>query len=703
MRPLVFITTALLLWIAPSVVWATASSTLEQQRQWFKQAKQALQHDDTKRFNQLNQRLHNYILRPYLEIWKARKALKQGHDKHIADLIQRYNAIPETINLRHAWLKSLAKRGHWEKVHQLLEQYPSERRRLPVIQMMNLWHHQQPKLALKRYTRYWIHAKRLPAWSKPLQQQWKQQHPTQQERWQRAATLIQHGKWKAAKQLTAALPHHQQTIQQWQSLQKNPEQLLHSGDIDPLLSCNRSTAEGKSAISPSLQAHDLRHELGKPSVACTEALNKSALLWSPINIAKAARPLILRDILKRLTRKDAGQAWRALQLLQYQQLISNNSKLQRYVALRAAKQHIPEAAVWLSQLAPSLQNRETRAWRARIALLTGNWPALLNSIEAMPSNEQQQARWLYWQARAYAALGNNQQAENIYQRLAKERGYYSFLSAEKLGSPLRFSPKTITASRAAISAIASRPAIQRAYEWLQIGQRNKAAREWYHAMQGATPQQWQAATILASQWQWYPQAIRAAHKAGKHDTLLHRFPLAFKDAVMQASTETSLTAAMIWSIIRQESAFNQQITSSAGAQGLMQLMPTTARQIAHKLHLRHVRHRLLTPAFNIRLGATYLATMMAKFDNLALAAAAYNAGPHRVNQWLKRTPIEDADAWIEAIPFHETRRYVQQVMAFVAVYEWRQSITPSSLSARLNRHNNQQVSMNNNRIPAAAM
>jgi soluble lytic murein transglycosylase len=201
---------------------------------------------------------------------------------------------------------------------------------------------------------------------------------------------------------------------------------------------------------------------------------------------------------------------------------------------------------------------------------------------------------------------------------------------------------------------------------------------------GASPEQWKVAAHLAASWGWYDRTIQAAYRAGENNALADRFPMGFELYIMRASKQTDLEPAFVWSIIRQESAFNIQAVSRAGARGLMQLRPGTARDIAKRNKLKN--GDLFSPEINIRLGTLYLSEMAKYFGgNPALAAAAYNAGPHRVRSWMKRTPFDAAEAWIEAIPFNETRRYVQQVMAFVSVYEWRQAKIPSSLTERLNK------------------
>jgi soluble lytic murein transglycosylase len=145
-------------------------------------------------------------------------------------------------------------------------------------------------------------------------------------------------------------------------------------------------------------------------------------------------------------------------------------------------------------------------------------------------------------------------------------------------------------------------------------------------------------------------------------------------------------------IMRQESNFDVSIVSSSGARGLMQLMPGTARLVAKRLG-EPTSEMLLTtdPGHNMRMGTAYLLEVLAKFDNsMPLAAAAYNAGPHRVTQWL----IDNGDPrvgdpgmidWIETIPFNETRNYVQRVLENMVVYQARRSGTLPAMMSQWSR------------------
>lgn len=178
-----------------------------------------------------------------------------------------------------------------------------------------------------------------------------------------------------------------------------------------------------------------------------------------------------------------------------------------------------------------------------------------------------------------------------------------------------------------------------------------------------------------------------ARTVGRGDYAIHAARYALRQGIvltdlgypnLDAATDPDLDPALVHGLVRQESAFHQKAVSRAGARGLMQLMPGTARLVSRKLKIRYSRARLLRdPAYNIRLGQSYLKQMLDRFDgSVIMALAAYNAGPHRV-QRLVRTfghpgpTIFDMVDWIEQIPFTETRNYVQRVLENRAVYHSR--------------------------------
>ena len=153
-----------------------------------------------------------------------------------------------------------------------------------------------------------------------------------------------------------------------------------------------------------------------------------------------------------------------------------------------------------------------------------------------------------------------------------------------------------------------------------------------------------------------------------------------------------LDAALVQALVRQESTFDPRAVSRAGARGLMQLMPATARHMARELNTSY-RLAALTedPAYNLALGQGYLQKLLERFSgSYILALAAYNAGPGRAERWIEtygdpRHPATDPVTWIESIPFNETRNYVQRILESVTAYRWlesgRDAVLPAHLAA----------------------
>ncbi|OAD23631.1 lytic murein transglycosylase, soluble [Candidatus Thiomargarita nelsonii] len=179
--------------------------------------------------------------------------------------------------------------------------------------------------------------------------------------------------------------------------------------------------------------------------------------------------------------------------------------------------------------------------------------------------------------------------------------------------------------------------------------------------------------MLASHWEWHDQAIMAAAKAGYYDDLDVRFPLAFKSQLTRGAKRQGIDLAWVYGIVRQETAFRHKARSSAGALGLMQVMPATARFVAKKIDLKLKRRQdILDIDTNIKLGTAYLQQMLDKFDgNYMLATAAYNAGPGRSKRWAAENSCVPADLWVELIPFNETRKYVRSVLFYTRIFEER--------------------------------
>jgi soluble lytic murein transglycosylase len=149
------------------------------------------------------------------------------------------------------------------------------------------------------------------------------------------------------------------------------------------------------------------------------------------------------------------------------------------------------------------------------------------------------------------------------------------------------------------------------------------------------------------------------------------FPQLYWAEVQEAAKQAQLDPLFLLGVIRQESAFNARAVSRSDARGLMQLLPSTSREVVQRLGMDAFRTELLfDPSLNVRLGAHYLGRLAeAHRGNLILALAAYNAGPARVKRWLQEMSTADWDEFIERLPLEETRGYVKNVLRNYGVYQ----------------------------------
>jgi soluble lytic murein transglycosylase len=172
-------------------------------------------------------------------------------------------------------------------------------------------------------------------------------------------------------------------------------------------------------------------------------------------------------------------------------------------------------------------------------------------------------------------------------------------------------------------------------------------------------------------------ATRIANEDSSESTLSHLYPDYYWKEVVKASREADLDPYLILAVIRQESFFNEDAVSRAGARGLMQIMPQTGRRLARSMGLRRFESRtLFDPSVSIRMGSRFLGDQVRAFDEgptsgmgFQLGLAAYNAGPHVARKWINRFPLEDTDTFVERIPYRETRLYVKKILKNYTIYK----------------------------------
>ncbi|MDG1818705.1 MAG: transglycosylase SLT domain-containing protein [Porticoccaceae bacterium] len=324
-------------------------------------------------------------------------------------------------------------------------------------------------------------------------------------------------------------------------------------------------------------------------------------------------------------------------------------------------------------------------WRIRKALQERDWLAVQLWIKRLPKAKREQSAWRYWAIRSMEAEASttlDPRLPEMTASLARERDFYGFLASEKLDREYSLNHQPLAIDEVRINRIKRQPAMLRARELFFHRDIVDANREWNQATEDFVYEDWLAAAIIASQWQWHNKAIASLGQAKYWDDIEIRFPLAYTDIIDSTADRTAIANYLLMALARQESAFNPLATSSAGAMGLMQLMPATAKGTArkHKLSYRK-KSQLHQPSINVPIAGQYYRNMLDRYDNnRILASAAYNAGPRRVDQWLNKTDGElPFDIWIELIPFNETRSYVRNILMYSIIYSRKLGLTPAML------------------------
>ena len=358
-------------------------------------------------------------------------------------------------------------------------------------------------------------------------------------------------------------------------------------------------------------------------------------------------------------------------------------KIQRHIALWTARDRLPGGWEMLSAILEP--DAEVLRWRARTSLRDARWARLILDLALMPGDEASSEEWRYWHAVALAKTGRAESAREFFEALAVERSYYGFLAADELGRAYAFNADPLVANEAIIATLGERTDLVRARELFFVGLDSRGRSEWDYAILRLSPAEQEQAALLADRWGWHSRAIATASRAAHFDDLELRYPLPFPDQFETSASAASIPSTWAYGVARSESLFMRDVRSSAGAIGLMQLMPATGRSVAKRIDVRFQGLASLTdPATNIRLGTSYLGQMTERFNgNRVLATAAYNAGPHRVDAWLPVEQPVDTRAWIENIPFNETRAYVRRVLAAETIFHWRMTGDTRRLSSLL--------------------
>jgi soluble lytic murein transglycosylase len=316
-------------------------------------------------------------------------------------------------------------------------------------------------------------------------------------------------------------------------------------------------------------------------------------------------------------------------------------------------------------------------------LRRGNWQTVRDSIDRMSAETRREPAWTYWYGRALAAQGEGTGGRAYYLRIAGQTDFYGLLANEELGYVGTLPEASDTPSDEDVAKAKTHPGLARAMDLVRLGMRTEGVREWLFAIRHFDDRELLAAAELARREGIYDRAIHTADRTARSHNFALRYPVPYHDVFRQYAKNQNLDEAWVLGLVRQESRFINDARSGAGAAGLMQVMPRTAKFVAQKIGLRKFKAKDVTEVeTNVGLGTGYLKMVLDQLGHQVLASAAYNAGPSRAKRWRDVKPLEGA-IYAETIPFSETRDYVKKVMANSVFYSALLNKTPTPIKARL--------------------
>lgn len=624
-------------WSGFSLAQVTANNVSEATQQGYAQratylrAKRLLESGQQQNFKRALAKLGDYPIAPYLEYQAMRQRLSSVTDKQMHAFVQANESLPIIRLLQARWLKTIGARSQWRRYIAQFDKAKLENVNLDLqcYRLRALYATNRKKEAFEEVPKLWVAGKSLPKTCDPIFALWiKADNLTNTMVWQRLGLALDANERLLARYLLTLLPEADQAM----------GQLFY-----------------------------LAHQ--QPQKYAAKATRRM-----PQNQDSSRHRQILLHALKRLLRKRETEQAQTLWQARSQWAFTDEQRAQTEVNLALAfarTDQFPQTDTATLQQLPAAQATRLHEGLALAAVKTQNWSAAYHWIDQLDPELKAKNRWQYWLARALEETQHSSdRSQLMLAALSQRRDYYGFLAAQRLELPPVLN-RTVTKRDPVVEAkLQQDPRFIRATELYAVREFIAAGREWRGLLSDSDQPQRAAAANLASIIGWPRQAIAAANKAKLHNNTDLRFPLLHMTHYQRQSHATAVPVAMLLAVSRQESAFDERARSHANARGLMQLLPSTAKEVATRANLaKPTNTSLYRPSTNIEIASHYLATLLDRFNgSRPLAIASYNAGQHRVDRWLADSANMPMDVWIERIPFRETRNYVQNVLAFTQVY-----------------------------------
>ena len=598
----------------------------------FLAAREAFRAGDAVRLERYVKPLNGYALEPYITYWRFRLRLDEATPADVRAMLARLDG-PVVNSLRTDWLKQLALKQQWELFD---AEYPLLEGADPELLCYSL----QSRLrrggaeALSYARTLWFTGRDQPESCTPLfDAMAANSQLSAEDVWARVRLALEAGNTGVARRAAEYLATKEPAeMQAWPGIAVNPQAYLERRNFN------------------------LKSRAGRESV-----------MYAVHRLARTAPPLAAQQWAKlgeRFSETERAYVW-------------------GLIAFQGAQRHDPAALGWYAK-AGELGDLQL-AWKVRIALRAKSWTDVVAAVDAMSPKESQDAAWRYWRGRALKALGRKEEAQTLFASLAGDFSFYGQLAAEELGSRGKIPAASYKPTREEVQAMTRVAGFQRALTFYRLNLRFEGNREWSWTIRGYDDKQLLAAAEFARRSELYDRAINTADRTRELHDFSMRYLAPYRDVMKSYVSQQQLDEAWVYGLIRQESRFIADVKSSAGAVGLMQLMPATARWVAQKAGLKNYQGGAQTANVdtNLNLGTWYLKHVLDTLDSHpVLASAAYNAGPGRARAWRASEPM-DAAIYAESIPFNETRDYVKKVMSNASYYSQQFGHTLLTLKERI--------------------
>ena len=600
------------------------ADSLAEQRIRYAEIKQAWDNKQLNVVEQLLPTLRDYPLYPYLEYRQLSGNLMNEPAIAVSQFIQAHPTLPPARNLIPRFVNELARRQDWRGLLAFSPQPPAT-----------------ADAKCNYYNAMWNTDKSAAAW-------------------EGAKTL-----WLTGRNLPASCDR---LFSAWRASGQQPLD-IYMERIRLAMKAGNSTLV--TSLAQQLPATDL---------ALTTAIID--LQKKPTTVLDFARNTTPTDFTRQavittfsqLARLDVDNARLIIPALQTAQKFSEEQvqELNDIIAWRLmGNDATPEQAEWRDKVIMRSGSTTLVERRVRMALGAGDSKGLNTWLARLPMEAKEKDEWRYWQADLLLERGRDKEAKEILTSLMQQRGFYPMVAAQRLGE--KYQLRVDNAGKAD-PALVQGSEMARVRELMFWGLDNTARSEWANLITSRTPQEQAGLARYAFDNDWWDLSVQATIAGKLWDHLEERFPLAYKELFAGFLKDKTVSQSFAMAIARQESAWNPKVRSPVGASGLMQVMPATAKDTVRMFNIIGYSNpaQLLDPLTNINIGTSYLQHVFDRFENNRIfAAAAYNAGPGRIKTWLGNSAGRiDAIAFVESIPFSETRGYVKNVLAYDAYYRY---------------------------------